>query len=140
MKEITIPISPDTIKSLHTGDTVALSGIMATGRDTVHKWMIDTFIRNTRKPEGDDLEVYEKIKPVFKESIIYHCGPIVSGVDTGDYKFVAAGPTTSIREEPYQSEVLHHFDMRGVIGKGGMGANTLKACQRPDCPALSGFT
>jgi fumarate hydratase class I len=133
MKEITIPISPDTIKSLHTGDTVALSGIMATGRDTVHKWMIDTFIRNIRKPEGDDLEVYEKIKPVFKESIIYHCGPIVSGVDTGDYKFVAAGPTTSIREEPYQSEVLHHFDMRGVIGKGGMGANTLKACQ--DVPA-----
>ncbi len=134
MKEITIPISPDTIKSLHTGDTVALSGIMATGRDTVHKWMIDTFIRNTRKPEGDDLEVYEKIKPIFKESIIYHCGPVVSGVDTGEYKFVAAGPTTSIREEPYQSEVLHHFDMRGVIGKGGMGANTLKACQ--DVPAV----
>jgi len=133
MKEITIPISPDTIKSLHTGDTVALSGIMATGRDTVHKWMIDTFIRKTRKPEGDDLEVYEKIKPIFKESIIYHCGPIVSGVDTGEYKFVAAGPTTSIREEPYQSEVLHHFDMRGVIGKGGLGANTLKACQ--DVPA-----
>ncbi len=128
MKEITIPISPDTIKSLHTGDTVALSGIMATGRDTVHKWMIDTFIRKTRKPEDDDLEVYEKIKPIFEESIIYHCGPIVSGVDTGEYKFVAAGPTTSIREEPYQSEVLHHFDMRGVIGKGGMGANTLKAC------------
>jgi fumarate hydratase class I len=134
MKEITIPISPDTIKSLHTGDTVALSGIMATGRDTVHKWMIDTFIRNTRKPEGDDLEVYEKIKPIFKESIIYHCGPVVSGVDTGEYKFVAAGPTTSIREEPYQSEVFHHFDMRGVIGKGGMGANTLKACQ--DVPAV----
>ena len=134
MKEITIPISPDTIKTLHTGDTVALSGIVATGRDTVHKWMIDTFIRNTRKPEGDDLEVYEKIKPIFKESIIYHCGPIVSGVDTGEYKFVAAGPTTSIREEPYQSEVLHHFDMRGVIGKGGMGANTLQACQ--DVPAV----
>ncbi|MCJ7717494.1 MAG: FumA C-terminus/TtdB family hydratase beta subunit [Anaerolineales bacterium] len=133
MKEITIPISPDIIQTLHTGDTVALTGILATGRDAVHKWMIDTFIRKTRKPEGDDLEVYEAIKPIFKESIIYHCGPIVSGVDSEDYKFVAAGPTTSIREEPYQSEVLHHFDMRGVIGKGGMGANTLKACQ--DVPA-----
>jgi fumarate hydratase class I len=95
--------------------------------------MIDTFIRKTREPEGDDLEVYEAIKPVFKESLIYHCGPVVSGLDTGEYKFVAAGPTTSIREEPYQSEVLHHFDMRGVIGKGGMGANTLQACQ--DVPA-----
>lgn len=133
MKEITIPISPDTIKDLHTGDTVALTGVLATGRDTVHKWMIDTFIRKTREPEGDDLEVYEAIKPMFKESLIYHCGPVVSGLDTGEYKFVAAGPTTSIREEPYQSEVLHHFDMRGVIGKGGMGANTLQACQ--DVPA-----
>lgn len=134
MKELTLPISPDKIKSLHTGDTVGLSGILATGRDTVHKWMIETFIRNTREPADDDLEVYEAIKPIFKESIIYHCGPVVAGVDTGDYKFVAAGPTTSIREEPYQSEVLHHFDMRGVIGKGGMGAKTLKACQ--DVPAV----
>lgn len=133
MKEITIPISPDTIKGLHTGDTVALTGILATGRDTVHKWMIDTFIRKTREPEGDDLEVYEAIKPVFKEGLIYHCGPVVSGLDTGEYKFVAAGPTTSIREEPYQSEVMHHFDLRGVIGKGGMKENTLQACQ--DVPA-----
>lgn len=134
MREITIPISPDTIRELHTGDTVALTGILATGRDAVHKWMIDTFIRKTREPTGDDLEVYKAIQPIFKESLIYHCGPVVSGLETGDYKFVAAGPTTSIREEPYQSEVLHHFDMRGVIGKGGMGAKTLQACQ--DVPAV----
>ena len=134
MKELSIPISPEAIRDLHTGDTVALTGILATGRDTVHKWMIDTFIRKTHEPQGDDLEVYEKIKPIFKESLIYHCGPVVAGLDTGDYKFVAAGPTTSIREEPYQSEVMHHFDMRGVIGKGGMGAKTLQACQ--DVPAV----
>lgn len=134
MRDISIPISPETIRELHTGDTIALTGILATGRDTVHKWMIETFIRKTREPAGDDLEVYEKIKPIFKESLIYHCGPVVSGLDSGDYKFVAAGPTTSIREEPYQSEVLHHFDMRGVIGKGGMGARTLQACQ--DVPAV----
>lgn len=134
MKELTIPISAEDIRDLHTGDTVALTGILATGRDAVHKWMIDTFIRKTRQPEGDDLEVYEKIKAIFKESVIYHCGPVVAGIDTGDYKFVAAGPTTSIREEPYQSEVMHHFEMRGVIGKGGMGANTLQACQ--DVPAV----
>lgn len=129
MREITIPISPETIRELHTGDTVALTGVLATGRDAVHKWMIDTFIRKTRQPAGDDQEVYQAIQPIFKESLIYHCGPVVSGLDTGEYKFVAAGPTTSIREEPYQSEVMHHFDMRGVIGKGGMGASTLQACQ-----------
>ena len=134
MKELSIPISPDDIRELHTGDTVALTGILATGRDAVHKWMIDTFIRETRQPDGDDQEVYDAIKPIFKESVIYHCGPVVSGLDTGDYKFVAAGPTTSIREEPYQSEVMRHFDMRGVIGKGGMGGSTLKACQ--EVPAV----
>ena len=133
MKELTIPITPESIQELHCGDTVTLTGILATGRDTVHKWMIDTFIRKTRQPEGDDLEVYQAIQPIFKESLIYHCGPVVSGLDTEDYKFVAAGPTTSIREEPYQSEVMHHFDMRGVIGKGGMGKGTLQACQ--DVPA-----
>lgn len=134
MKDITIPISANAIRDLHIGDTVALTGVLATGRDAVHKWMIDTFIRKTREPAGDDLEVYEAIKPIFKESVIYHCGPVVSGLDTGDYKFVAAGPTTSIREEPYQSEVMRHFDMRGVIGKGGMGASTLQACQ--EVPAV----
>ena len=56
--------------------------------------------------------------------------PVVSGLDTGDYKFVAAGPTTSIREEPYQGDVMGHFDIKGVIGKGGMGAKTLAACQQ----------
>ena len=130
MREINIPISPDTIRELQIGDTIGLTGVLATGRDAVHKWMIDTFIRKTRQPEGDDLEVYQAIQPIFKESLIYHCGPVVSGLDSGDYKFVAAGPTTSIREEPYQGEVLQHFDMRGVIGKGGMGAKTLQACQQ----------
>ena len=61
--------------------------------------------------------------------VIYHCGPVVSGLDTKDYKFVAAGPTTSIREEPYQAEVMKHFNVKGVIGKGGMGPKTLKGCQ-----------
>lgn len=99
----------------------------------VHKWMIETFIKKTREPHGNDLEVYEKIKEILEGSIIYHCGPVVAGMETGDYKFVAAGPTTSIREEPYQRDVMHHFNMRGVIGKGGMGEKTLQACH--DIPA-----
>lgn len=134
MHEINIPISDDTIRSLKVGDPVALNGIMLTGRDTVHKWMIDTFIRKTRKPEGDDLKVYDSIKPLLKNSVIYHCGPVVSGLETQQYKFVAAGPTTSIREEPYQAEVMKHFNLKGVIGKGGMGPKTLQGCQ--DTPGV----
>ena len=129
MRELTIPISNEAIRDLKVGEPVALTGIMLTGRDAVHKWMIDTFIKKTRQPEGDDLATYEAIKPLLAGGVIYHCGPVVSGLDTGDYKFVAAGPTTSICEEPHQGEGMRHFNIKGVIGKGGMGAKTLAACQ-----------
>jgi len=129
MREITIPISDETIRELKVGEPVNLSGVMLTGRDTVHKWMIETFIKKTREPQGDDLEVYDAIKPLLEQGVIYHCGPVVSGLDTKDYKFVAAGPTTSIREEPYQADVMKHFNIKGVIGKGGMGPKTLAGCQ-----------
>jgi fumarate hydratase class I len=129
MKPLTIPISDEAIRDLKVGEPVALSGVMLTGRDAVHKWMVETFINRTRQPQGDDLEVYEAIKPLLDSGVIYHCGPVVSGLDTREYRFVAAGPTTSIREEPYQGAVMRHFNIKGVIGKGGMGPKTLAACQ-----------
>lgn len=129
MQSVNIPISEETIRGLKVGDPVLLNGVMITGRDVVHKWLIETFIKKTRPPQGDDLEVYEALKPLLDGGVIYHCGPVVSGLDTKQYKFVAAGPTTSIREEPYQADVMKHFNARGVIGKGGMGAKTLKGCQ-----------
>jgi fumarate hydratase class I len=134
MREITIPIKNETVRSLKVGDPVALTGIILTGRDTVHKWMIETFVKKTRNPLGDDLEVYEAIKPMLDGGVIYHCGPVVSGLKTSEYRFVAAGPTTSIREEPYQGDIMGHFNIKGVIGKGGMGAKTLAACQ--DVPGV----
>jgi tartrate/fumarate subfamily iron-sulfur-dependent hydro-lyase beta chain len=129
MQSITIPASNQVIRSLKVGDPVLLNGVMITGRDAVHKWMIDTFIKKSRQPQGDDLEVYEAIKPLFNGGFIYHCGPVVSGLEDKNYRFVAAGPTTSIREEPYQGDVMRHFNLKGVIGKGGMGPKTLAACQ-----------
>ncbi len=134
MRTLTIPVQDGEILSLKVGDSVSLSGIMLTGRDAVHKWMIDTFIKKTRQPQGDDLAVYEAILPVLDGGVIYHCGPVVAGLDSGDYRFVAAGPTTSAREEPYQGDVMRHFNIKGVIGKGGMGAKTLQACQ--DVPGV----
>jgi fumarate hydratase class I len=124
-----MPISDETILELKVGEPVTLSGIMVTGRDAAHKWMVETFIRKTRQPQGDDLQVYEELKKLLSGSVIYHCGPVVSGLDTKEYKFIAAGPTTSIREEPYQADVMKHFNVKGVIGKGGMGPKTLKGCQ-----------
>ena len=129
MRKLTLPFTDDAIRELKVGDPVMLSGVMVTGRDAVHKWMVETFIKKTRPPQGDDLAVYEAIKPLLAGSAIYHCGPVVAGLDTKDYRFVAAGPTTSIREEPYQGDVMRHFKIKGVIGKGGMGPKTLAACQ-----------
>ena len=127
--KINIPIRDDVIRSLKVGDSVLLSGVMVTGRDAVHKWLADTFIKKTRPPSGDDLEVYQALKPMLNGGLIYHCGPVVGGLDTQQYRFVAAGPTTSIREEPYQGDVMRHFNLKGVIGKGGMAEKTLQACQ-----------
>lgn len=129
-----IPIADEDIRSLKVGDSVLLSGIMVTGRDAVHKWLSDTFIKKTHPATPDDQEVFEALQPLLAGGIIYHCGPVVSGLDTKKYRFVAAGPTTSIREEPYQGDVMRLFNLKGVIGKGGMGTKTLTACQ--EVPAV----
>jgi fumarate hydratase subunit beta len=136
MNKLTIPIPDEDILQLNVGDTVSLNGTIITGRDAAHKWMIETFIKKTREPQDDDLDIYEAIKSLLDGGAIYHCGPVVGGLDSGDYRFVAAGPTTSIREEPYQGDVMRHFNAKAVIGKGGMGAKTLKACQEVPCVYL----
>jgi len=30
----------------------------------------------------------------------------------GEYRVVAAGPTTSIREEPYQADIIKRFELK----------------------------
>jgi fumarate hydratase class I len=133
-KRISVPISDDAIRDLSIGDSVLLSGVIITGRDTVHKWFMDSFIAKTRPVSATDEAVYRELQEILKDGIIYHCGPVVSGLENKNYRFVAAGPTTSIREEVYQADVMKHFQMKGVIGKGGMGLKTLAACQ--EIPAV----
>lgn len=126
MTKLQIPISEETIRSLHTGDVVSLSGTVVTARDAAHKLMIDNFIRTDtiKMPK-----LYKKLQPLLDGGVIYHCGPVVAQNKDGTYRFVAAGPTTSIREEPYEAEVMGHFGVRAVIGKGGMGPKTLAGCR-----------
>ncbi len=125
--KLTVPISEADIRKLKVGDQVLLNGIIYTGRDAAHKYMTDNFIKGTCPDSERD--VYEELKQGLKDSVIYHCGPVVAKDDSGKYRFVAAGPTTSIREEPYQAGVIEHFGVRGVIGKGGMRDKTLAACK-----------
>jgi len=126
MPKLTTPISDEEIHALRVGDTVLLNGIIVTGRDAAHKFMIENFIRKPASAEKGDL--YAELQELLNGGVIYHCGPVVKQHDDGTYSFVAAGPTTSIREEVYQPDVIAHFNLKGVIGKGGMGPNTLQAC------------
>jgi fumarate hydratase subunit beta len=116
MIKLKTPISEQDIRKLKVGDTVLLSGVIVTGRDEAHKLMIE------EKPDF--------IRDVLKESVIYHCGPVVKKGEDGKWQFVSAGPTTSAREEPYQADVVCEYNIRGVIGKGGMGPKTAEGLQR----------
>ena len=127
MTRLTTPISDEEIRNLKAGDTVHLNGVIVTGRDAAHKFMIEHFIKQPVQP--DEVELHENLKQIMAGGVIYHCGPVVKTHEDGSYSFVAAGPTTSIREEVYQADVIKHFNLKGVIGKGGMGAKTLQACQ-----------
>ena len=113
MKTIQLPASEEVIRGLHLGDEVSVNGVMITARDAAHKYMI----------ENDATEVREFIK----NGMIYHCGPIVAR-DGDQWRFVAAGPTTSKREEPYEAAIIERYGVRAIIGKGGMGDKTLAAC------------
>jgi fumarate hydratase class I len=125
--KLTIPIPDDAIRALQIGDTVGLNGIVVLGRDAAHKFMVEHFIKGPVAAEDEPL--YTELKRLLNGGAIYHCGPVVTKNPDGTYTFVAAGPTTSIREEPYQADVIKHFNLKGVIGKGGMAAKTLQACQ-----------
>jgi fumarate hydratase class I len=105
------PITDEQIRSLKVGDVVLISGSMNTGRDQVHHHLMH------HDPPFD-----------LRGSVLYHCGPVVAKEGDG-WRITAAGPTTSIREEPYQAEILKRYGVRVVIGKGGMGAKTLAGLQ-----------
>jgi fumarate hydratase class I len=122
MTKLTTPISEETIRALKVGDQVLITGRLFTGRDAVHKYLHEG---GALPPEVD-----------LKDGVLYHCGPVVIKDDQDQWKCVAAGPTTSIREEPYQWQVIRDFGLRGVIGKGGMGDRTLAACQEHGCTYL----
>lgn len=103
------PLTEAQMRTLKVGDVVLLNGAMFTGRDAVHSYLM-------KNPPPFDLN----------GAALYHCGPVMLKQDER-WVTKAAGPTTSIREEPYQGEVIRRYGVRAVIGKGGMGAQTLAA-------------
>jgi fumarate hydratase class I len=122
MTNIHTPLNEETIRALKVGDEVSISGTLFTGRDAVHKYLHE----GGQLPPGVSL----------RGGILYHCGPVIIKDEQGKWQCVAAGPTTSIREEPYQWQIIRDFGLRGVIGKGGMGEKTLQACREHGCVYL----
>ncbi len=115
-KEVVLqaPVSEDEVRRLRVGDIVIINGVMHTGRDAFHHHVMSHDL-----PDGIDT----------RGGILYHCGPVIMKNADGSYRVTAAGPTTSIREEPYQADVIEKLGLRAIIGKGGMGPKTLKGLQ-----------
>jgi fumarate hydratase class I len=110
------PFDEKTIRSLKAGDAVSITGRIYTGRDKFHKFFADG----------------GKITVDFRDGALYHCGPVV--VKDGDgWRVMAAGPTTSVRENPYEPDFIAESGVRIIIGKGGMDAETLAAMKRCGC-------
>ena len=122
MIKLSFPFTEEKIRALKVGDEVLISGVIHTGRDAVHKYLHE----GGKLPPGVS----------FQGGILYHCGPVIIKDEQGNWKCVAAGPTTSIREEPYQAQIIRDFGLRGVIGKGGMGERTVEACKQYGCVYL----
>jgi fumarate hydratase class I len=119
-KNLTLPLAAEVVSSLRTGDLVLLNGSLITGRDKVHKHLVEKRPPKTEIPFD------------ISGTVLYHCGPIMRKTDDG-YIVVAAGPTTSMRVEMYEADVIREYGLRGIMGKGGMGEQTLKALQEAGC-------
>lgn len=122
MKTLTYPFAEKCVRTLKAGDAVSISGRIYTGRDKFHKFVAD----------GGRLPVD------FHGGALYHCGPVVVRTGTSpsgepEYAVRAAGPTTSVRENPYEPEFIEKSGVRIIIGKGGMDARTLAAMKRFGC-------
>jgi fumarate hydratase class I len=116
MKTLTYPFTEEQVRALSVGDRVSLSGQVVTGRDRLHRFLF----------EGGASPVS------LRDGCVYHCGPVV--VRGGrDWEVLAAGPTTSMRQDPYTPALLEKLGIRVLIGKGGMGEATRRACRACGC-------
>ncbi|MDA8239957.1 MAG: FumA C-terminus/TtdB family hydratase beta subunit [Nitrospiraceae bacterium] len=116
---LNLPLSGSDVSGLTAGDIVTLSGRLVTGRDRIHKYLAE----RPRK---------EEVPFDLSGTVLYHCGPVVEKAD-GEFRAVAAGPTTSMRVEMYEAIVIREYGLRGIMGKGGMGEGTRRALKECGC-------
>ncbi len=120
IKNLTLPLSGEDVLSLKAGDIVSLSGVLATGRDRLHK-----FLSENHPPA-------QEVPFDLSGTVLYHCGPVIKK-DDGVFRVLSAGPTTSMRVEMYEAFVIQRYGLRGIMGKGGMGEKTMRALKEYSC-------
>jgi tartrate/fumarate subfamily iron-sulfur-dependent hydro-lyase beta chain len=107
------------VRELKAGDVVHINGTMVTGRDGMH-------MRALSSNDAQELN----------GATLYHCGPIMQRAD-GGWKVIAAGPTTSARMNSIQSDIIKKYNIRAVIGKGGMSDDVLETMRECGCVYLA---
>ncbi len=118
------PLSIEDVKSLRVGDVVYLSGLIVTARDKAHKRALEELAKGNQLPVN------------LEGGVVFHCGPLMKK-ENDTWKVVAAGPTTSARMEKFEAEFIKKVGVRAIIGKGGMGKNTLDALKEHGCVYLA---
>ncbi|KUO84550.1 MAG: fumarate hydratase [Vulcanisaeta sp. MG_3] len=111
------PISDEDITKLRVGDTIYVSGILISARDSAHVRMVESIRKG------------EKLPVDLKGGVIYHAGPVA--LKQGDtWRIISMGPTTSARMDDFEPEVIEKLGVKLVIGKGGMGPKTTEAMRK----------
>ncbi|MGI5912828.1 MAG: L(+)-tartrate dehydratase subunit beta [Syntrophomonadaceae bacterium] len=116
-KILTTPINNEELESLTIGDIIYLNGYLITSRDDVHQRVI---------------KQHKELPVNLKGMAIFHAGPIMQERENekGKYDVISIGPTTSMRMEKYEKEFIAQTGLKLIVGKGGMGANTVQGCQK----------
>ena len=115
IRNLTAPLSLETVRSLKAGDRIRLSGVIWTGRDAAHKRLVAR------------LDAGEPLPMPLEGEIIYFVGPCPAppGRPIG-----SAGPTTSGRMDAYSPRLIRECGLRGMIGKGNRSAAVVEAMKQ----------
>ena len=112
-KILTTPVKAEDIEGIRTGDIIYLNGYIVTCRDVAHRRLVEE-----KRPLPVDI----------RDGAIYHAGPIIRPLGNDKFQMVSIGATTSMRMEKFEYEFVKQTGVRIIVGKGGMGENTVKAC------------
>ena len=113
-KILTTPIQKSDLEEIKPGDVIYLTGYITTTRDMGHRRVVE---------EGQTLPVD------IKDGAILHAGPIIRTISDNEFEVVSVGPTTSMRMEKFEYEFVKKTGVRLIVGKGGMGLDTARACK-----------